>query len=99
MRLTGQEVPSHPDTETTVAELRTRIQKVLTIINGVTVEQFVGAENRDIKMVFPSMTFEFKGSRFVTYWSLPNFFFHVTTAYNILRHQGVVIGKPDFLGQ
>ncbi|HSC75044.1 MAG TPA: DUF1993 domain-containing protein [Pseudomonadales bacterium] len=99
MRLTGQDVPSHPDTETTVTELRTRIQMVLTIINSVTVEQCVGAEERDIKMVFPSKTFEFKGSRFVTYWSLPNFFFHVTTAYNILRHQGVVIGKPDFLGQ
>lgn len=99
MRLTGQEVPSHPDNETTVAELRARIQKVLTIINCVTVEQFSGAEERDIKMVFPSVSFEFKGPRFVTYWSLPNFFFHVTTAYNILRHQGVGIGKPDFLGQ
>lgn len=99
MRLSGQEVPSHADTETTVAELRARIQKVLAIINSVTVEQFADAEARDIKMVFPSITFEFKGPRFVTYWSLPNFFFHVTTAYNILRHQGVAIGKPDFLGQ
>jgi hypothetical protein len=99
MRLSGQEVPSHPDTETTVAELRTRIQTALAIVNSVTVEQFSDAEDRDIKMVFPSISFEFKGPRFVTYWSLPNFFFHVTTAYNILRHQGVVIGKPDFLGQ
>ena len=99
MRLTGQEVPSHPDTETTVAELRARIQKVLAIVNGVTVEQFADAEAREIKMVFPSISFEFKGPRFVTYWSLPNFFFHVTTAYNILRHQGVAIGKQDFLGQ
>jgi hypothetical protein len=99
MRLTGQEVPSHPDTETTVAELRARIQASLAIVNSVTPEQFVGAEERDIKMVFPSMSFEFKGPRFVTYWSLPNFFFHVTTAYNILRQQGVQIGKPDFLGQ
>lgn len=99
MRLTGQEVPSHPDTETTVAELRARIQKVLAIVNSVTVEQFADAEAREIKMVFPSITFEFKGPRFVTYWSLPNFFFHVTTAYNILRHQDVAIGKQDFLGQ
>lgn len=99
MRLTGQEVPSHPDTETTVVELRARIHKVLAIVNGVTVEQFADAEAREIKMVFPSISFEFKGPRFVTYWSLPNFFFHVTTAYNILRHQGVAIGKQDFLGQ
>ena len=99
MRLTGQEVPSHPDTEVTVAELRTRIDAALAIVNSVTVEQFADAEARDIKMVFPSISFEFKGPRFVTYWSLPNFFFHVTTAYNILRHQGVAIGKPDFLGQ
>lgn len=99
MRLSDQEVPSHPDTEMTVAELRTRIQKALAIVSSVTREQFAGAEDRDIKMVFPSISFEFKGPRFVTYWSLPNFFFHVTTAYNILRHQGVQIGKPDFLGQ
>jgi hypothetical protein len=99
MRLTGQEVPSHPDTETTVTELQVRIHSVLAIVNSVTIEQFAGAEERDIKIVFPSKTFEFKGPRFVTYWSLPNFFFHVTTAYNILRHQGVAIGKPDFLGQ
>jgi hypothetical protein len=99
MRLTGQDVPSHPDTETTVTELRARIQTAMTIVNSVTVDQFADAEARNIKMVFPSITFEFKGPRFVTYWSLPNFFFHVTTAYNILRHQGVAIGKPDFLGQ
>lgn len=99
MRLAGQEVPSHPDTELTVAELRARIQSSLAIVNSVTREQFVGAEDRDIKMVFPWATLEFKGSRFVTFWSLPNFFFHVTTAYNILRHQGLEIGKKDFLGE
>ena len=57
MRLSGQEVPSHPDTETTVAELRTRIHAALAIVNSVTVEQFAGAEDRDIKMVFPSKTY------------------------------------------
>ncbi|HQQ63301.1 MAG TPA: DUF1993 domain-containing protein [Pseudomonadales bacterium] len=99
MRLTGQEVPSHPDTETTVAELRARIEASLAIVNSVTPEQFAGAEDRDIKMVFPWTTLEFKGARFVAFWSLPNFFFHVTTAYNILRHHGVEIGKKDFLGE
>jgi hypothetical protein len=99
MRLTGQEVPSHPDTEVTIKELRERINTVLALVGKVTEAQFVGAEERDIKMEFPGVSFEFKGSRFVTYWSLPNFFFHVTTVYNILRHQGVAIGKPDFLGK
>lgn len=99
MRLTGQDVPSHPDTEVTVEELRARINASLAIVNSVTAEQFVGAEDRDIKMVFPWTTLEFKGARFVTFWSLPNFFFHVTTAYNILRSQGVEIGKKDFLGE
>ncbi len=99
MRLTGQDVPSHPDTETTVAELRARIQASLAIVDSVKAEQFAGAEDREIKIVFPWTTLEFSGARFVTYWSLPNFFFHVTTAYNILRQQGVQIGKADFLGQ
>lgn len=99
MRLTGQEVPSHPDTETTVAELRARIEASLVIVNSVKPEQFVGAEARDIKMVFPWMTLEFTGARFVTFWSLPNFFFHVTTTYNIFRSLGVEIGKKDFLGE
>lgn len=99
MRLTGQAVPSHPDVETTVDELRTRIKASLDIVNSVTADQFAGAEERDIKMVFPWGDLEFRGDRFVTFWSLPNFFFHVTTAYNILRHQGVEIGKKDFLGE
>ncbi len=98
MRLSGQEVPSHPDTETTVAELRERIKKVQALVDGIKPEQFKGAEDRDIKLVTPNATFEFKGSRFATYWSLPHFFFHVTTAYNILRHHGVEIGKKDFIG-
>lgn len=98
MRLTGQEIPSHPDTETTVEQLRARIAKVQALLDGVTQEQFKGAESRDIKIVTPSnKTFEFKGDRFVTYWALPHFFFHLTTAYNILRHNGVEIGKIDFI--
>jgi hypothetical protein len=68
-------------------------------VNSVKPEQFVGAEDRDIKMVFPWTTLEFKGARFVTFWSLPNFFFHVTTTYNIFRSLGVEIGKKDFLGE
>jgi len=99
MRLTGQEIPSHPDTETTVEQLHARIAKVQALLDGVTPEQFKGAESRDIKIVTPNnMTFEFKGDRFLTSWALPHFFFHVTTAYNILRENGVEIGKKDFMG-
>jgi len=98
MRLSGQEIPSHPDTETTVAELRERIRKVQALVDSVKPEQFKGAETREIKLTTPSASFEFNGARFATYWSLPHFFFHVTTAYNILRHNGVEIGKKDFIG-
>jgi len=99
MRLTGQEIPSHPDTETTVEQLHARIAKVQALLDGVKPEQFKGAESRDIKIVTPNnMTFEFKGDRFLTSWALPHFLFHVTTAYNILRENGVEIGKKDFIG-
>ena len=99
MRLADQEIPSHPDTETTVEQLHARIAKVQALLDGVTPEQFKGAESRDIKIVTPNnMTFEFKGDRFLTSWALPHFFFHVTTAYNILRENGVEIGKKDFMG-
>lgn len=98
-RLAGVEIPKHPDTETTVAELRERIAKVLEFINSIDAAKFDGAENRDIVLKFPWATYEFKGDKFLTYWALPNFFFHVTTAYDILRANGVALGKADFLGQ
>jgi uncharacterized protein len=97
-RLSGQEPPSHPDTETTIADLRARIKKVEALLATVTPEKLKGAEDRVIKFSTPHMSFEFTGTRFVTHWSLPNYFFHITTAYNILRHNGVEIGKKDFIG-
>jgi len=97
-RLSGQEPPSHPDTETTVAELQARIKKVQALLETIKPEQLKGAEERVIKFATPHMSFEFTGTRFVTHWSLPNYYFHITTAYNILRHNGVEIGKKDFLG-
>jgi hypothetical protein len=60
--------------------------------------QFEGAESRDLKLVFPWATYEFTGGRYLSYWALPNFFFHATTAYDILRARGVPVGKSDFLG-
>jgi hypothetical protein len=98
-RLAGIEIPKHADTETTVAQLRERVAKTRAIVESVTRDQLDGAEDRQIKLVFPWATYEFSGTRYVQYWSLPNFFFHVTTAYAILRHHGVAVGKMDFLGE
>lgn len=98
-RLSGTDVPAFPDAEVTVADLHARIRKTLDFISSVTPEQFNGGEDRAIKLVFPWATYEFTGARYLTYWALPNFFFHVTTTYDILRHRGVAVGKADFLGQ
>lgn len=98
-RLAGLEPPKFADEETTVAELRVRVQAVLEYIDGIDASLYEGAETRDIKLVYPWATYEFTGAKFLTYWSLPNFFFHLTTAYGILRANGVAIGKADFLGQ
>lgn len=97
-RLAGVELPKFEDTEKSVAELQERIRKTLEFVDSVSPERFLGAEDRDIKLVFPWATYDFKGSRYLTYWALPNFFFHATTAYDLLRHKGVPIGKADFLG-
>lgn len=97
-RLAGVELPSFPDTEATVAELQARIQKTLDFIGSLSANQFEGAEDREIKLVFPWATYDFIGRNYLAFWALPNFFFHATTAYDILRHSGVKLGKADFLG-
>lgn len=97
-RLSGLDIPKFEDSEKTVDELRARIRKTLDFVATVTPEQCAGAETKDLKLVFPWATYEFTGQRYVTAWALPNFFFHATTAYDILRHQGVPVGKSDFLG-
>lgn len=97
-RLAGLEIPKYEDNETTVAELRARIRKTLDFIGAVDPGQCAGAETRELKLVFPWATYEFTGQRYLTYWALPNFFFHAVTAYDILRQRGVPVGKADFLG-
>ena len=97
-RLAGIEAPSMPDTETTFAELSARIQKTLAFLATVTPEQLKGAEDRQIVLKFPNGEFKFSGKDYVAGFALPNFFFHVTTAYALLRHKGIAIGKMDFLG-
>lgn len=97
-RLAGVEIPKYADTERSVAELRERLLRTLDFLGAVTPEQFAGAEERPLQLVFPWATYDFTGQRYLTYWALPNFLFHATTAYNILRSRGVQVGKSDFLG-
>ena len=98
-RLAGVEIPKHPDTETTLDELKARVAKTLDFIKTIKPEQMQGAETREIVLQFPQSTFKFTGINYLTNFVLPNFFFHVTTAYALLRKNGVGLGKGDFLGQ
>jgi hypothetical protein len=97
-RLAGIEIPKHPDTETTLPELKARVDKTLEFIKTVKPEQLQGAETREIVLQFPQSTLKFTGLNYVTNFVLPNFFFHVTMAYALLRKNGVDLGKRDFLG-
>ena len=95
--LSGKEPPSHPDTETTIAELRERIKKCLAFLETVGPNDVVGAEDRKVSPKWLQGKWV-KGDQFLLHMSLPNFYFHVVTAYDILRHNGVDIGKRDFIG-
>jgi hypothetical protein len=97
-RLANVAVPSMPDTETTFPELQQRIAKTIDFLKTIKPEQLAGAEDREIVLKFPNGEYKFTGKDFATNFSLPNFFFHVTTAYALLRHKGIAIGKMDFLG-
>jgi len=97
-RLAGMAVPKHEDTEATIADLKARVAKTLDFIKSLKPEQFQGAETRQIVLEFPSSTLKFTGVNYLTNFALPNFFFHVTTAYALLRKNGVDVGKRDFLG-
>jgi hypothetical protein len=97
-RLAGLEAPSFPDTETTFPELKERIAKTIAYLKSLPKEKFDGAETRKIELKFPNGALEFSGRDYLSSFMLPNFFFHVTTAYGLLRHKGINIGKMDFLG-
>jgi hypothetical protein len=97
-RLAGIEAPKHEDNETTFAELKARVAKSLDFIKTAKREQFVGAETREIVLQFPSLTLKFSGQDYVTKFALPNFYFHASMVYALLRQNGVEIGKGDFLG-
>ena len=97
-RLAGVDAPKFEDTESTMEELFARVKKTIEYIDSVSPAQVEGSETRDIKIPLRDRTVEFKGLEFLQKWALPNFFFHHVTAYNLLRHNGVDIGKRDFLG-
>jgi uncharacterized protein len=97
-RLAGIEIPTYEDDETTFAELQARIDKTINFINTVKPEQLVGSESREVSITVRKVELMFNGQDYLLKWVNPNVYFHVTTAYNILRHNGVKLGKPDFLG-
>lgn len=96
-RLAGKEAPVHEDHEKTLPELKTRIESVITYLGTFTEKDFLGAEERKISQ--PRWEGKYlTGHEFLVQHAIPNFYFHVTTAYSILRHNGVPIGKKDYLG-
>ncbi|MDR7231041.1 hypothetical protein J2X45_002136 [Caulobacter sp. BE264] len=98
-RLAGLEAPAMADDETTLAQLRDRVARTLVYVDSVASDAFAGAEGRMIVVpAGPGVTLEFAGLDYLLEFAIPNFQFHAVTAYNILRHKGVPVGKRDFLG-
>jgi len=98
-RLSGTDLPSWADDEETFADLHERVAKAITFLSGFAPGDFEGAESRTIELKLGPNTYTFTATQYIGGFVLPNFHFHMTTAYNILRHNGVVIGKRDYLGQ
>jgi hypothetical protein len=97
-RLAGVEVPKYEDTEKTFDELQARIAKTIAFINGIKPEQLANSAGRDVTLPLRGTPITFKGEWYLKHFVMPNFYFHITTAYNILRHNGVALGKGDFIG-
>ena len=97
-RLAGLEPPKFDDNETTFAQLQERIAKTIAFLDTIKPEQIDGSEAKEITFSIKEWNFEFVGQQYLLTWIIPNFYFHVTTAYDILRHNGVEVGKADFLG-
>jgi uncharacterized protein len=98
-RLAGVELPSFPDTETTFSELQARIQKTIDFLKTLTSAQIDGTEEKPIALKVGGRDMSFKGLTYLLTFVLPNLYFHSTVAYSILRHNGVDVGKADFLGK
>lgn len=97
-RLAGIEVPSYEDNETTFGELQARIAKTTAFLRSISAEQIDGSEEKAIIVRTPSRELSFVGQPYLLHFVYPNFYFHLTTAYAILRHNGVEVGKMDFVG-
>lgn len=97
-RLSGREIPKFEDTETTIPELQARIAKTLEFIEGIPASEIDGTEEKAISFKAGQREMNFTGMAYLLHWVIPNMMFHVTTAYDILRHNGVPVGKRDFLG-
>lgn len=97
-RLSQTDNPSYADDETTFEELQARIAKTIAFMETVPEAAFEGAEKRDVVMKFGPEERTFTGTDYYNGFAVPNFYFHMTTAYNILRHNGLEVGKRDFLG-
>ena len=97
-RLSGVPAPKFEDNETSFDQLQERIANTIAYLNSVTADQFAGSEARVIKLNFGSFQPEFKGDEYLLTFALPNFYFHLVTAHDILRNQGVAVGKRDYLG-
>ena len=96
-RLAGVEIPKYEDVETTFPALKARVAKTIAFLKTLDRRSFAGAENKDIVLKFPNATLEYKGGDYVNKFVLPNVYFHITTAYGILRSRGVALGKTDYL--
>ena len=97
-RLAGVEIPKYEDTEQTFTELKARVAKTVAFLGTFKPEQIDGTEDKDILLKIGGQDMTFKGMAYLLGFAYPNFYFHVTTAYNMLRHNGVEIGKKDYLG-
>ena len=97
-RLAGIEVPSYEDNEATFEELQARVAKTIAFLQSIRAEQIDGSEERDITVKFGSREFNFLGQAYLVDFVIPNFHFHLTSTYAILRHNGVDIGKMDYIG-
>jgi hypothetical protein len=98
-RLSGTEPPKFEDTETTLDDLIVRVEKTIAYLNSFSAAQLDGSDERTVTVKTSRGDFTFNGLSFLRHWALPNFFFHVTTTYNLLRHNGVELGKSDYLGR
>jgi len=97
-RLSGLEVPKYEDNESTFDELQARITKTIQFLESIDTALYEGSESKDITLTIRNIDINFTGQDYLLKWVMPNVYFHVTTAYNILRHNGVALGKSDYLG-